>query len=236
MGSSATDAGRVLVVDDEIGIRAFLAEVLADAGHEVAQAGTGEDALTQLRDRPFDLMMLDLRMPGELSGLDVLRRARAEWPHLQVVVLTANGTVSTAVEAMRMGAFDFLEKPVQSPQALRNLVTRALNWRAAARGPAWGVTRSDAPTLLSSSGTFARLLWQLRRRHVYKVMATYAAIGFLGLQSAELVLPALPVPAWLYPLFTAIVLAGFPVAIALGWLYDITASGITRTRLLKGPS
>jgi hypothetical protein len=64
-------------------------------------------------------------------------------------------------------------------------------------------------------------------------MATYAAVGFLGLQSAELILPALPVPTWLYTALTVLVLAGLPVAILLGWLYDITSAGVVRTRTSK---
>jgi DNA-binding NtrC family response regulator len=228
-------ADQILVVDDESGIRDFLTEVLTDTGYGVAQASHAADALEQLQDRPFDLMLLDLRMPGESNGMDVLRRARAAWPELQIIVLTAHGTVGNAVEALRLGAFDFLEKPIESPDALRRLVARALNWRGA---PAHQAALHGHPAARQAwgRGRLASLLWQLRRRHVYRVVAAYAAIAFLSLQFAELVLPALPVPSWLYRAMAASVLAGLPVAILLGWLYDITATGVVRTRASRRKS
>src|SRR5688572_7582399 len=122
---------KILVVDDESGIRDFLADSLVSAGHVVHQAGDAREAFDQLEDQPFDLVVLDLNMPGDEGGFAVLRRARAEWPSMQAIVLTAHGTIEGAVEAMRLGAFDFLEKPVEGPEAVRRLANRALNWRGA---------------------------------------------------------------------------------------------------------
>ena len=232
MSNSRSDAvSSVLIVDDEGGIRSFLADVLSESAYDVQQAADGSEALAQLQDRPFDLMFLDLRMPGDLSGMDVLRHARANYPDTQVIVLTAFGTVTTAVDAMRLGAFDFVEKPLHGPEELRRLAARAINWR---KNPVTkGQSRQAAQTAVSDEPVrltrVARLLWQLKRRHVYNVAATYAAVGFLTLQVAELVTSALPVPSWLYPLLAGLVLGGFPVAMLLGWLYDITAAGLTRT-------
>ena len=231
----------ILVVDDETGIRDFLADALTDGGHDLAQAEDGADAIRQLADRPFDLVIVDLNMPGEMGGLDVLRRARAEWPDTQFLVLTAHGTVETAVEAMRLGAFDFLQKPVAGPDELRRMVARALNWRAShlARHRDPGAAPALAPARGAAAGRprpaggsgLGRFLWELKRRHVYNVSATYAAFAFIALQSAELVLPALPaVPAWSYQLLVALVIGGFPVAIVLGWVYDLTATGWRRSR------
>jgi DNA-binding response OmpR family regulator len=233
----------ILAVDDEIGIREFVMDALADAGHDVKGAGDGAEAFAQLEDRPFDLLLVDLRMPGGVSGLDVLRRARAEWPDMQVIVLTAHGSVGTAVEAMKLGAFDFIEKPIAGPAELRKLVARALNW-GAAQGPrrsrvAEGglAQRSAGARLGPNGGSTQRIavvvrsfLWQLKRRHVYNVAATYAAAAFIILQAAELVLPVLPFPGWLYSVLAGLVIAGFPVALVLGWIYDISATGLRRTR------
>jgi two-component system, NtrC family, response regulator AtoC len=119
----------ILIVDDEEGIREFLAEALVSEGHDITQAADGPEALSLLHARSFDLMITDLRMPGALSGIDLLRKARSEQPEMEVIVLTAHGTVDTAVEAMKLGAFDYLEKPVGSPDELRLLVRRSLEHR-----------------------------------------------------------------------------------------------------------
>jgi two-component system, NtrC family, response regulator AtoC len=120
----------ILIVDDEEGIREFLAGALEDEGHQVTQAEDGLAALHQLHGRAFDLMLTDLRMPGALDGMDLVRKARAESPEMEVIVLTAYGTVDVAVEAMKLGAFDFLQKPLESPAELRLLVHRALERRS----------------------------------------------------------------------------------------------------------
>jgi two-component system, NtrC family, response regulator AtoC len=122
--------GSILIVDDERGIREFIAEALADAGHDTVAAADGTEALRCLQERAFDLMITDLRMPGGLSGMDLLRRAQAELPDMEVIVLTAHGTVDTAVEAMKLGALDYLQKPVSSPNELRLVVARALERRS----------------------------------------------------------------------------------------------------------
>jgi two-component system response regulator AtoC len=116
---------RVLVVDDEEGIRSFLAESLETVGHEVAQAEDGNDALRQLSRSSFHLMITDLRMPG-LDGMALLRRVRSEWPETEVIVLTAFGTVEGAVEAMKLGAMDYLQKPISGPEEVRLLAARAV--------------------------------------------------------------------------------------------------------------
>jgi two-component system response regulator AtoC len=120
----------ILIVDDERGIREFIAEALRDAGHDTVAAGDGAEALGHLRERAFDLLITDLRMPGSPDGMGLLRSARAEEPDMEVIVLTAYGTVETAVEAMKLGAFDYLQKPVSSPGELRLVVARALERRS----------------------------------------------------------------------------------------------------------
>ena len=119
---------RVLVADDEEGIRSFLAEALELDDHEVEQAADGAEALSMLRERSFDVLLTDLKMPA-LDGMGLLAHVRAEQPETEVIVLTAHGTVANAVEAMRKGAYDFLEKPIGSPAELRLLIARAVERR-----------------------------------------------------------------------------------------------------------
>jgi two-component system response regulator FlrC len=119
----------ILIVDDEEGIREYLADALADDGSTIVTAGDGLEALGHLGKQSFDVMITDLRMPGALDGIDLLRKARAESPETEVILLTAHGSVDSAVEAMKLGAFDYIQKPIGSPAELRLLVDRALERR-----------------------------------------------------------------------------------------------------------
>jgi two-component system response regulator FlrC len=120
---------RLLVVDDDEGLRSFLEAALTSEGHDVTVAVDGADALRRLDAAGFDAVITDLKMPG-VDGMQVLQHVRAEHPGTQVIVLTAHGSIETAVEAMRAGACDFLQKPVGSPRELRMVVARALERRA----------------------------------------------------------------------------------------------------------
>ena len=117
----------VLVVDDERNIREGLAEALALEGHEVATAADGEEALAVLGREEVDLVITDLRMP-KLAGDELLKRLNTDWPTVPVIILTGHGTIETAVQAMRDGAYDFLTKPVDL-ERLGLLVQRALATR-----------------------------------------------------------------------------------------------------------
>ena len=116
---------RILVADDEPGLRAFVAEALQDDGHVVTQAADGAEAAKLLARESFELLITDLRMP-RLDGMALLRQMRVEQPELEVIMLTAFGTVDSAVEAMKLGAFDYLQKPLGSPGELRVMASRAL--------------------------------------------------------------------------------------------------------------
>lgn len=110
----------VLVVDDEKNVRLTLRQALEDLGLTVDTADDGTEALSRLDEADYDLMLLDLRMPG-LDGLETLERTRRQASDLPVVIVTAHGTVKNAVQAMRRGAVDVLLKPI-SLNALRDLV------------------------------------------------------------------------------------------------------------------
>ena len=102
---------RLLIAEDEKNIREGLAKALEMDGHEVAVAADGAEALKRFEKGDIDLVISDLRMPG-LSGEELLEKIQAENPGIPVIVLTGHGTVETAVNCMRMGAWDFLTKPV----------------------------------------------------------------------------------------------------------------------------
>ena len=114
----------ILVVDDEKNIRLTLRESLKTFNARVETAVNGEEALDMAAKRRYDLVLLDLKMPG-MNGMEVLRRLHEMSPGTAVVLLTAHGTVETAVEAMKLGAVDFLQKPF-APKEIRELVARVL--------------------------------------------------------------------------------------------------------------
>jgi two-component system NtrC family response regulator len=116
--------GRILVVDDDESLRRVTQVQLEQEGYEVATAPNATEALAALEKAPYDLVITDLKMPG-LTGVDLLRRVRQDYPEILVIVVTAYGTVESAVEAMKLGAYDYLTKPV-NPDALRLMVGRAL--------------------------------------------------------------------------------------------------------------
>ncbi len=101
---------RILVIDDEESIRELLKDFLESRGSEVVSASDGESGLNLLKEEKFDLFLLDLMMPG-MSGMDVLRETASEKIDVPSIVITAHATVQTAVEAMKLGAFDYITKP-----------------------------------------------------------------------------------------------------------------------------
>ncbi len=103
---------RILVCDDDAGMRETLEAVLTDDGYEVCAAADGAEALAQLRKHPFQVMLLDLRMP-DASGIELLPRIKLLAPDVAVIIMTAYGTIKNAVEAVRQGAFDFVTKPFE---------------------------------------------------------------------------------------------------------------------------
>lgn len=115
----------VLIVDDEIYIRATLSFALEKMNLAVDNAASGAEALNKLAEKSYGLMLLDLRMPG-IDGMEVLRRVPEIRPEVKVVIITAYGSVEAAVEAMKLGAVDFLQKPFD-PEEVRKLVSSLLD-------------------------------------------------------------------------------------------------------------
>lgn len=118
---------RVLVVDDEPGVREFCVRALRLSGYNVVGAENGRVALERLQEGVFDLVLTDLQMP-EMGGIMLLQNLRPLYPDIDVIVFTAYGTFETAREGLRLGAFDYLTKPV-SLDDLERTVRRAIEWR-----------------------------------------------------------------------------------------------------------
>ncbi len=115
---------RILVVDDELTVCKSIRQVLVGSDYEVDMAQSGEEALRMEAARPYDVLIVDLMMPG-LSGLDLLRMLKARNPKARVIMVTGYPTMRNTLQAMQLGAIDFLPKPFL-PTTLRNLVAAAL--------------------------------------------------------------------------------------------------------------
>jgi two-component system nitrogen regulation response regulator NtrX len=124
--------GRILIVDDEESICRSLAGILSDEGLETRSAADGAAALQSLRDEgPPDLVLLDIAMPGR-DGVEILCELRERWPEIPVVMMSGHGTVETAVKTTRMGAFDFVEKPLSIDKLMLTIghaLERSALWR-----------------------------------------------------------------------------------------------------------
>jgi len=126
-----TQPARILVVDDERAVRMMLETALRAQGYRVQSAGNGREAHDQLKSEEFDLVLLDLQL-GDTDGIEVLRETKRLWPATEVILLTAHGSINSAISALRLGAFDYLLKPAQI-QDIRERVERGLEQRRVAR-------------------------------------------------------------------------------------------------------
>jgi two-component system nitrogen regulation response regulator GlnG len=126
-----SERASILIADDEDGLRWVLEKGFRGAGYEVTSVADGAAALREVEGQPYDLLFVDVRMPG-LDGLALLERVRAARPDAQVVVMTAHGTMETAISAMQRGAYDYLTKPFDLDEALL-VAERALSARRLTR-------------------------------------------------------------------------------------------------------
>ncbi|MCJ7603531.1 MAG: response regulator [Desulfobulbaceae bacterium] len=111
---------KVLLVDDEEEFCKMLSERLENRGMKVSAVLSGEDAVARVEDQNFDAIIVDLAMPG-IDGLETLRRIKEKRPDLEILMLTGHGTIKTSIEAMKLGAEDFLEKPVDMKVLLEKI-------------------------------------------------------------------------------------------------------------------
>lgn len=138
---------KILVVDDDKNIRRTVSMALESLEYFVHTAFDGKDAMVQLQGDKYDLIITDLKMPG-MNGMELLQEAIAKYPEINIVLISAHGTVDNAVEAMKLGAVDFLQKPF-TPKELRNLVFNVLETESTE-------TESDYKSCLKSAKNSAR--------------------------------------------------------------------------------
>src|SRR5436190_22754061 len=110
-------AQRILLIEDDAGLAANLRDVLAEEGFTVTVSARGDEGLRRAGEEAFDVVLTDLRLPG-LGGLALVRQLHEKQPLLPVVLMTAHGTIETAIEATKMGAYDYLQKPFEIPELL----------------------------------------------------------------------------------------------------------------------
>ena len=111
---------KVLLVDDEVDFLKTLAERLETRGLKVTTATNGEDALGSIEKQEYDLIVLDLMLPG-LDGLETLKRIKARQPDAEIIMLSGQGSIRTSIEAMKLGACDFLQKPVDIGELMNKI-------------------------------------------------------------------------------------------------------------------
>jgi DNA-binding NtrC family response regulator len=167
--------GRILVVDDHRKARESMADVLRGAGHRVDAVSSAVEALRLLKAEPCDLIITDLQMPG-MSGLEFIRQLERQRHGAQVLMVTAHATIASAVEAMRHGAFDYLEKPFDA-EALEQHVARALaHGRSLDQHSALAATPGEGPvTMIGASPAMQAL-----RSRIGQIAATAETVLITG--------------------------------------------------------
>ncbi len=169
--------GRILLVDDDPQIRRILSKILAQLDCDVSTAPSGEEALELIEKNPYDLVLLDIRLPG-MDGIEVLREIKTRSPATSVVVITAYGSVENAIKAMKLGADDFLQKPFDTGQ-LKMIVMRSMERRevlAPSREPAF--TEELELELVGNSKPMQELKNMIER--VARVKSTVLITGETG--------------------------------------------------------
>ena len=153
--AAALDVKRVLVADDELNMRRVLEAMLRREGYDVITAANGVEAMGGMGTKGgVHTVITDLKMPG-LDGMGLLKRLTAEYPDVPVVMITAHGSVESAVEAVKLGAFDYLEKPFEQEQ-IRQVVAKALNTYALARRDARAMSHANGTTSIPLAAHHAK--------------------------------------------------------------------------------
>lgn len=158
---------RILVVDDERSISDALGMILSQLGHHVDSAKSIQEATELLKGSPYDLIFMDLRLPDG-SGIDLLSHVKSDTPYTEVVVMTAHGSLDITIEAIKRGAFYYLEKPF-TPHQVTTLIDRALQFEAIKRE-----NRSLKNAIVSDSDDFGIIGRHPKMRQIHAVIRTAA--------------------------------------------------------------
>ncbi len=117
--------GRVLIIDDEDIVRVSCQRILVPEGYEVKTTKSAADAFRLLAQEPVDVVITDIKMP-DIDGLEVLRTVKERWPGIEVIMITGYHTVTTTADALKLGAFDYIEKPF-TPSAIVEAIDKAIS-------------------------------------------------------------------------------------------------------------
>ena len=158
--------GRILIVDDEDIVLRSCRRILGEERYEIEAARDGASALALVSQSDFDVIILDIKMP-KMDGIEVLRRVKEARPEVDVIMITGLHEISTAVKAMKLGAFDYLPKPFE-PEQLELLVSKALDRKTAARGEAEGEVEDQSYHFENIIGTSAPM------QRVFRLIASCA--------------------------------------------------------------
>ena len=119
---------RILVVDDEVTVRLVLQRIVEEAGYHVVTAANGQEALDKISQLNIGVVFLDIKMPG-MSGMEVLQQITTNWPETCVIMVTAVADAQTAIEAMKLGAYDYITKPFMRDDVARKVKEAISKWR-----------------------------------------------------------------------------------------------------------
>lgn len=118
------DKCKILVIDDEDIVRISCERILTPEGYEVKTTRNADDGFRMLQEECFDVVLTDLKMP-DIDGIEVLRRIKQDWPEIEVIMITGYQTITTAVQAIKLGAFDYIEKPF-TPDSIISAIAKAV--------------------------------------------------------------------------------------------------------------
>jgi two-component system nitrogen regulation response regulator NtrX len=165
---------KIIVIDDSKSIRTNLHDILSDEGHEIEVAADGKAGLEMITDKEVDLVLLDVKLPG-MDGIEVLKRIKHVKPEIEVILISGHGTIATAVEAMRAGAYDFVEKPLSMERVLI-MADHALERRKFNRErQIWLQRQDNRYQMIGESGVMKRI-WE----EIKSVATTNARVLITG--------------------------------------------------------
>jgi DNA-binding NtrC family response regulator len=167
MSRQQQQSSRILVVDDEASVTGALELILGEKGHEVKTAKSAAEATAALKGRPFDLVFTDLRLPDE-SGIELLTRIKADAHETEVILMTAHGSLDVTIDAIKRGAFYYLEKPF-TPEQVLALADRALQFKAVK-----SENRTLKSTLVDGGDDFGFIGRHPKIRQIHEVVRTAA--------------------------------------------------------------
>lgn len=169
---------RILIVDDEKNIRITLKQALDDMAVEIDTATNGEEALSKLKEGDFGLVLLDLHMPG-MDGMQVLEKIGKDRPDIKIIVITAHGTIDSAVQALKQGVVDFIQKPF-TPNEIRELVSQVMQRESTSVEK----DRDYLSCLEHAKHSITDKHWEAAREHINKAISLNAtrpeAFNLLG--------------------------------------------------------